>query len=234
MRGNTTRDVLRAWARNVLAPAALLCSWACHVAPLTPANAQAGAWIEVVTPHFTLSTDQPEQQARETARELEEVRAALLTLAWTGAHNPPRGRIDVIAFRTPAEFDLYSGQSAQVEGLAKTRPGLPRVLAFGPGRERGVPVTIVHEMVHDLSEWFLPIQPPWLAEGLAVYLERTTYDRASGQGMMGTPSRQRVQYLVDQRTFQASEKLFDTTHAIDLDLRATEWFYASAWSLVHY
>lgn len=234
MKWGTTRDAIRAWATNAFAPAALLCSWGCQVAPQTPANTRTDAWVQVVTPHFTLSTDQPELQARETARELEEMRAALLTLAWTGARNPPRGRIDVIAFRTPAEFDRYSGMSAQVDGLAKPRSGLPRLLAFGPGPERGVPAVVVHEMVHDLSEWFLPIQPPWLAEGLAVYLEHTKYDRASGRGVMGTASRQHAQYLVDLKTFVSSQKLFDTTHVIDVDVRANGWFYASAWSLVNY
>lgn len=64
-------------------------------------SAPADDWVEVETQHFTVDSDLSELQAREVARNLEEMRAALIEAAWTGAHEPPRGRIDVVVFRTP-------------------------------------------------------------------------------------------------------------------------------------
>jgi hypothetical protein len=53
----------------------------------------------------------------------------------------------------------------------------------------------VHELAHDLSQWFLPLQPAWFAEGLAVYLENKRLDGASGQVVMGEASKESLLWM---------------------------------------
>ena len=62
---------------------------------------------------------------------------------------------------------------------------LRRLIAFTPGRQSSVPDVIVHELAHDLSHWYMPLQPPWFAEGPAVYLENVKFDPATRQAAMG-------------------------------------------------
>jgi tetratricopeptide (TPR) repeat protein len=200
------------------------------------ASVQSGheRWLEVVTPHFVLSTNQLSAQALDTARALEEVRASLLTLAWTGAREPPQGRVDVVVFRRPSDFDRYSGLRAATTGVAFGRPGSPRLLSFSPGANNGIPIVIVHELSHDLSAWFMPFQPPWFSEGLATYLETTRYDRSSHLAVMGATSESKLAWLRATRSLLSSQKLFAVKERTYDDVRETQSFYASAWFLVHY
>ncbi len=191
-------------------------------------------WIEIETPHFTVDSDLPEMTAREVARNLEEMRASLIEAAWTGAHEPPRGRIDVVVFRTPGEFDRYSGHSEQAAGLAISRPGFRRLLAFSPGSENKIPIVVTHEMAHDLSQWFLPIQPTWFAEGMATYLETTQYDPATHLAIMGEASELRLGWLTGTRQFWPTADLFAARESIDLDPRVSSLFYSSAWLFIYY
>jgi hypothetical protein len=205
----------------------------CQVVTRAPGAPPEGAWFEVQTPHFTVATDLPELQALQVARNLEDIRTALIAVAWTGARNPPRGRSDVVAFRSRAEFDRYSGQSAQLEGVAISRAGSRRLLGFSPGPNGGIPRVVTHEMAHDLSQWFLPIQPTWFAEGLATYLENTRYDVPTQTVVMGGASELQLSWL-GKAGVTSSKTLFAATAAVDVDERVSASFYASSWLFVHY
>lgn len=100
----------------------------CAHGALRPSARDEGRWLEVVTPHFVLSTNQLELNALDTAGALEEARASLLQLAWTGARNPPRGRVDVVVFRSPSEFNRYAGLDHPAAGVAFHRDGERRLL----------------------------------------------------------------------------------------------------------
>lgn len=200
----------------------------------TAHNARTDEWVEVQTAHFTVDSDLPELAAREVARNLEEIRAALIEAAWTGAHDPPRGRIDVVVFRTPGEFDRYSGLSAQAAGVAFSRTGFRRLLSFSPGSENSIPTVVTHELAHDLSQWFLPIQPTWLAEGMATYLETTKYDASTHMAVMGEASKSHLQWVTGIRQFTPTAALFATRNSIDLDPRVSASFYASSWLFFYY
>jgi tetratricopeptide (TPR) repeat protein len=212
-----------------------LAAASCQVVARTPgAPGAAGEWLELQTPHFTIDTDLSELSALAVARNLEDIRTALIGVAWTGAHNPPRGRIDVVVFRTPAEFDRYSGKSAQVEGIAWSRAGRRRLLSFCPGPNSGIPTVVTHEMAHDLSQWFVPIQPIWFSEGMATFLENTRYDGETGTAVLGGASESRLSWLSHSGAFTPAKDLFEAKTAIDVDARVSASFYASAWLLVHY
>ena len=206
----------------------------CQLSPRTGLNAQEDVWREVQTPHFTVDSDLPELAVREVAENLEQMRAALIVAAWTGARNPPRGRIDVVVFRRRSEFERYSGQSAQAVGIAISRPGFRRMLSFSPGQENGIPTVVTHELAHDLSAWFLPIQPTWFAEGIATFLETTKYDPSTQTATFGEPSEDRLRSVVRNRGFNSAEQLFAARESVDVDARVSESFYASAWLFTHF
>jgi hypothetical protein len=190
-------------------------------------------WVELGTPHFLIRTDLQLPRARNLAHTLEEMRAALLALAWPGAKDP-RGRSDVIVFSRPADFDRFCGLHASTEGVAVSRSGFERLIAFNPGREGDVPRTAVHELSHDLSHWFLPLQPPWLAEGMAVYLDSTTLDRSAQRATMGDLSKSSVEWFKYARFFLRTSKLFHTQAMHPTDPRESASFYATSWLLVHF
>ena len=224
----------RGRVRAVAGACALCFTAACQMNLQSARSARTDEWVEIQTPHFTVDSDFPELMAREIARNLEEMRAALIEAAWTGAHDPPRGRIDVVVFRTPGEFDRYSGRSSQVAGIALSRVGFRRLLSFSPGPGNSIPIVVTHEMAHDLSQWFLPIQPTWFAEGMATYLETTKYDSATHTAIMGDASESHLRSIARNGGFTSAVKLFAAQGAIDLDPRVSFSFYSSAWLFLCY
>jgi hypothetical protein len=80
----------------------------------------------------------------------------------------------------------------------------------------------------------LPLQPAWLAEGLAVYLENTRYDAASGQVVMGEPSEEGLRWMKEVKFFASAQHLFEATSPHAQDPRDVTTFYTGAWFLVTY
>lgn len=189
-------------------------------------------WAQIDTPHFSVSTNLDELAALELARSLEEARAALLALAWTGGRDP-RGRTPVVVFERPAEFEHYVGR-ATFAGVAIGTPGFERLLSFRPGGHTGIPPVVIHEMVHELSQWFMPVQPLWFAEGLAEYLTTLRYERSRQQATIGEGSEDNLRWLLSTGVLMRSSKLFGRRGSEEADPREQASFYASSWLLVHY
>src|SRR5512141_1254112 len=72
-----------------------------------PRPIQPEGWRELQTDHFVLRTDLPAPDARRTAVDLEEVRAALLAAGWHG-NNPRPGRTQVIVLADDRELQEYA------------------------------------------------------------------------------------------------------------------------------
>lgn len=189
-------------------------------------------WLALETPHFVVRTDLAEPAAREIADSLEWMRAALLTLAWTGAKDP-RGRTQVVVFARPSDFQRYVGLP-MAAGIAVSHTGSERTLAFTPGPDGGIPNVAVHELAHDLSQWFMPVQPRWFAEGLAVYLENTRFDPKTRRATLGGVSSDSADWLRETGVLVRSSRLFSMRESLQEDPRETASFYASAWLFVHY
>ncbi|HKO92614.1 MAG TPA: DUF1570 domain-containing protein, partial [Polyangiaceae bacterium] len=187
-------------------------------------------WLEIETAHFHLHTDLAELPARDLAQSLEEVRAGLLTLSWAKAPGPP-DRSEVVVFARPSEFSRVRGDSRAAGELAH-RPGFGRLIVFSPGAEATLSTTAVHELAHELSFWFIPVQPTWFAEGLATFLETLTVDRATGRARLGEISKSSAAWL--QGHLWSSGKLFATSEALSIDPRESASFYSSSWLLMHY
>ena len=203
----------------------------CGAAGFSTGRSKSDQWLELVTPHFVVQTDLREARAREIAHSLEDSRAALLASAWPGSTDP-RGRTRALVFTRRKDFARYTDLNHV--GVAYTRPGFERLLAFTPGAVVSVPQVAVHEIVHDLSRWFLPLQPLWLSEGLAVYLEGIRIDRARRRVVMGEVSAESARWLNRTRSVLSLDALFATRESHSIDPRRTAAFYASSWSLVHY
>jgi hypothetical protein len=203
----------------------------CGASSFVTGRPKAEPWVEVVTPHYVVATDLFESRARAIALELEDSRAALLAAAWPGAAGPP-GRTRVLVFERQKDLYRYTGMNNL--GVVFTRAGFERLLAFTPGRRGGVPIVAKHEIAHDLSRWFLPVQPLWLAEGLALYLESIQLDRSNGRAVMGQLSPAVLGWLRTAGAQMSTSELFASRVVDSADPRDVAAFYAGSLSLVHY
>jgi hypothetical protein len=188
-------------------------------------------WIEIVTPHFVIHTDVAEPRALAMAQALEDSRSALLASVWPGAKEP-HGRTRVMLFARQRDLSRYAGRNNQ--GAVFTRPGFQRLLALTPGSMGNGSTVAAHELAHDLSRWFLPVQPLWLSEGLAVYLESIELDRRKGQVVTGGVSSDSVGWLRAARFIPSTAQLFALRDPSAVDARDTASFYLGSWALVHY
>jgi hypothetical protein len=187
-------------------------------------------WIEIVTPHFVIHTDVGKPRALAMAQALEDSRSALLASVWPTAKEP-HGRTRVMLFARQRDLSRYAGRNNQ--GAVFTRPGFERLLALTPGAMGDGSIVAAHELAHDLSRWFLPVQPLWLSEGLAVYLESIELDRRKGQVVTGGVSSDSVGWLRAARFIPSTAQLFalrDPSAVAGLDTAV----YLGSWALVHY
>jgi hypothetical protein len=220
----------RFWLLAVLGATACLVA-GCGAASSHVTRPAAFRWIEIITPHFVITTDLPRPRALSMAQALEDSRAALLTSIWPGA-SAPRGRTRVVAFTRQKELSRYAGRNNQ--GVVFTRPGFERLLAFTAGSMADVPTVATHELAHALSRWFLPVQPLWLSEGLAVYLESIEIDRTNGQVVTGAISGEDLEWLRYARWLPRTGRLFAMRGPQTIDARDTASLYLGSWALVHY
>jgi hypothetical protein len=217
----------RGWAGILAAGSAL--SLGCSSVP------RGQAWLEVQSPHFDLYTDLEEAAAVEMAHALEESRAGLIRVAWR-AESDPRGRTEVAVFASEDRFHDYV-EDSNTQGVAQSYVGMERLIVtyWDDERPSGLPRVAVHEIAHDLSYWFTPLQPAWYSEGMASYLEGLQYDRATHRAILGEvpPTMLRV-LKTPGRTAGSTGQLFDAPQAVHEDAWETSRFYFTSWLLVHY
>jgi hypothetical protein len=195
-----------------------------------PCPARGGPpWRELTSDHFRLRTDLDPADAEQTVRALEESRAVMLAVVWPGSPQPPN-RTDVIVLRSTLDLWEFTGTRLVAGRWVERRPFPGTLVTAGPP-EPGVLRTVAHEVAHDLSTWYVPLQPRWYAEGLATYLETATYDRVRKRARMGEPSAERMLTLLRRRSFPARELL--AVQALPAGVDGAR-FEASAWLLVHY
>jgi hypothetical protein len=189
----------------------------------------------VKSPHFDLYTDLEQSAALDMAHALEESRAVLVRVAWRAASDP-QGRTQVAVFADEDRFHDYV-PSAHTKGVAQSAVGMERLIAtyWDEDRPSGLPRVAVHEINHDLSHWFIPLQPAWYSEGMASFMEGVQYDRATHRAILGEvpPTMARV-LRTPGRTAGSIQQMFDAPAAVSEDAWATSRFYFTSWLLVHY
>jgi len=125
-------------------------------------------WRELASEHFVVRTDLGAAGAAELIEQLEWMRAAVAAALYLGDREPP-GRVEVIAFADPAEYEAFAPRNASAYYL-RNAGGLPRLVM--PGRlgawQR---VVLAHELAHHMMASLYVRQPRWLGEGMAAWLE---------------------------------------------------------------
>ncbi|HET7504353.1 MAG TPA: hypothetical protein VFK02_25200 [Kofleriaceae bacterium] len=138
-------------------------------APVVPSLPSQGgaAWVEIKSDHFTLWTDASPARGRQLVDDLER-RRQIITAAMGQASSGATAF--VIALRNsreraafmPLEFVGKAWNAYNITG----QPGI-----FIAADQNDRDHVISHEMSHVVSFGVLPLQPAWLAEGIATYFE---------------------------------------------------------------
>ena len=192
---------------------------------LPPCPAAGGpVWTELQGTHFRLRTDEAPAAGRAVLTDLEQFRAALLTVF--GA--PP----DVDTGKVP----VVVVDNGWTDFAPRTVPGYFTHTIFQPlvvmmaGGALFRQEVIKHELVHYFSRMVMRRQPPWLSEGLAVYYQTIEYDADAGQITVGRPP---ADWLRGAR-YASAWNISSTLTARSVPAEGKGRFYASAWSTVHY
>ena len=177
-----------------------------------------------------MRTSLPEDQARQVAGDLETTRAAMLRVAWGGSDGPSR-RSEVVVFSRGTQFDTFV--NSYVAGETLMPPGFERMIVFSRNTTLGMSSLAAHELAHDLTAWNMPLQPPWLAEGLAQYLETVRFGKKTNTVYLGVPSDNSLRALGVSRAID-SERLFGVGWAKELSYSWRNELYGQSWLLVRY
>ena len=215
---------MRALTHGALAALALV---ACaHVSR----TGDAAAWIEVESKNFTLRTDLPEPQARESIARLEEMRAALYAASWHAREKQP-GRMVALELRDNAEMEEFAQRGFL--GFATSSAFGERLLAMSAQQSPWDVPVLKHEVAHLIDDEFLLRQPRWLSEGLATYLETLQVDK-QGRAVIGELSVDRVQYLRTHAPMDYARVFTMGSEMMSLPAEEGYAFETSAWLLVHW
>lgn len=126
-------------------------------------------WREITTEHFVLKTDLSPGEAKETARALERFRSALTS--YLGLKTDPPGRLTTIVFADPAALEAFGG--GYIGYFHSGGDPLMVMISWPASWNVWRPhELLLHELTHYAVSFRLatPV-PPWVSEGLAVYLE---------------------------------------------------------------
>lgn len=212
----------RSWALALL----LLCA-SCGLKPVQHAATGHLGWLEVTSPNFHIRTSLAEGPALELAKYLETTRASMLQAAWGGSAGPPRP-IEVVVFARSVTFNSVV---PFWQGETYAPGGYERIIVF-PGDTK-VATVAAHELAHVLSSYYMPIQPSWLSEGVASYLETVRFGARSKQAYLGAPPSSRVEELQRWPGLD-TQSLLAADSATQNGISQVHGFYAQAWLLVHY
>ncbi len=185
------------------------------------------AWRQLVSDHFVLRTNLGEVEASELIARFERMRAAVAA-ALPGAPAPP-GRVEVIAFRSAADYAAFAPEGARGYYL-RSEGGPPRIVMAG-GLSATERALLAHELTHHFLAGALKRQPRWFAEGLASYMESLGDDAPAGALVVGAPPPER---LARARKTQVPVRELLAWDGSAPDHDAALARYASSWLLVHW
>ena len=193
-----------------------------HVPTIDFRCAAAGGppWRTVRTENVTLVTDVGPEDAAELARQVERMRALVLSALF---RSPPRlpGRLAVVAFRTRNEFEEFAPSGA-VAYYARFRDGAAFLVIPARLRWSESGPVLAHEIAHHVAAQVFPTLPRWFAEGLAVFLEPVGQDFPDGTPRVGDVPASRGYDRAPVRTVLAAGGLFQQGE------------YETSWALVHW
>ena len=213
--------------RVIVSAAALLAlatlATACGHLPPCPA-AGGPAWTQLESAHFRLRTDDDPAAGRAMLADLEQLRAALLTV-FGATPDVDIGRLSVVVVdRGWTDF-----AAREVDGYFTHVLFQPLIVMAAASQAFQLDL-IKHELVHYISAKIVTTQPPWFSEGVATYYQTIEYDADAGRVTVGRPTNELVRRAQEVGVSNI-ESMF-AAKAIDRD--DAPRFYAAAWITVHY
>ncbi len=201
-------------------------------------SSREAAWIEIRSPHFVVSSDAGEKQARRVADQFEQIRAVFHS-AFSKLRVDPGQPILILAAKN--EDSLKALLPAYWEAKGHVHPS--GIFVAGPEKHyvalrvdvSGVNPyhAIYHEYTHALMDLNFRGLPLWLNEGLAEFYGNTA---------LGDKEIRLGQFDEQHLLLLQQEKLIPIDVLLQVDHRSPYYneknrasvFYAESWALVHY
>ncbi|MBZ5701275.1 MAG: tetratricopeptide repeat protein [Acidobacteriia bacterium] len=195
-------------------------------------------WIEVRTPHFLVSSNAGEKQARRVANQFEQIRA-VFQAAFPKLRVDPGQPVLILAAKNenslkallPAFWEVKG--SVHPAGIYTAGPEKHYVALRVDVSGENPYHTIYHEYTHALLNLNFRDLPAWLNEGLAEFYGNTTVEEKEVR--LGQYDEQHLLLLAQERHIPIATLLQVDHHSpyYNESNRASV-FYAESWALVHY
>ncbi len=206
--------------------------------PGAAAAAKEAAWIEVRTPHFIVSSDAGQKQARRVADQFEQIRG-VFHAAFPSLRVDPGYPVLILAAKNedslkallPGYWEVKGRvhpAGLYVSGAEKHYVAL-RVDATGKNPYHA----IYHEYTHSLTDLNFRELPLWLSEGLAEFYGNTTVEEKEVR--LGQFDEGHLLLLQQSRLLPIEELLrVDHNSPHYNEANRASVFYAESWAVVHY
>ncbi len=193
----------------------------------------AETWREVDSPHFRVVTDGSERDARNVAKEFEQMRAVFI-VRFNDAKLETGAPLLIVAVSEPGLHalgpDFWSMRDKVAGEFFKGwehQYAMVRLDAFGDQNQ----AVIFHEYTHSVLHANLHWLPTWLDEGMAEFYAYTRIQ--ADKTYIGAPTI-RFAHLNRQALIPVSKMLTMTSRDIGKDVERNDLFYGEAWAMVHY
>jgi tetratricopeptide (TPR) repeat protein len=195
-------------------------------------------WVEVRSPHFVVSSNAGEKQARHVAQQFEEIRGAFQTAL-------PKLRLDLGKPIIVLAAKNENGLKVLLPGYWEQKGSVHPAGAYILGEEKHYVAlrldtegenpfhVLYHEYTHAILHLNFPPLPLWLDEGLAEFFGNTVItDEQVDLGKVD------LSYLalLQQKKLIDLEALLQVDHSSPYynEQNRASIFYAESWALVHY
>ncbi|HEX8836865.1 MAG TPA: DUF1570 domain-containing protein [Candidatus Acidoferrum sp.] len=207
---------------------------------LTATVEAADNWVEVRSPHFTVSSNAGEKEARRIANQFEEIRGVFQT-AFHSLRVDFGKPLVVIAVKNEDSLKIllpdYYVTKDRMRPAGMYLRGFDRNYALlrtdVSGSGESPYHSLYHEYTHGIMALNFPVMPVWLNEGLAEFYGNTTVD--SSEIGIGRISKMQLNVL-HQSSFIPIQTLMnvDSRSPLYNERDRVGMFYAESWALVHY
>lgn len=195
-------------------------------------------WVEVRSPHFVVSSNAGEKEARRIADQFEQIRALFRT-AFPNLRVDPAEPVLILAAKNENTMKMLLPEEWEVKGHVHPA-GL-----YQQGEDKHYVVlradsagtnpfhALYHEYAHALLHLNFTGLPLWLDEGLAEYFGNSQLGEKESR--VGTVDETHL-YILSQNKLLPIETLLNVEHGSPYynEANRASMFYAESWALVHY
>ena len=218
--------------------------WLAALATLLPCTGALGAsdpnqgWIEVRSPHFVVSSNAGEKEARRVADQFEQIRALFHT-AFPNLRVDPAEPVLILAAKNENTMKLLLPEDWEVKGhvhpagLYQQGEDKHYVILRVDSEGENPYHALYHEYTHALLHLNFTGLPLWLDEGLAEFYGNSRLGEKESK--VGTIDQTHL-YILSQNKLLPIETLLNVEQGSPYYNEAdrASVFYAESWALVHY